>query len=260
MELFDSHLHLDDPAFARDLDAVLARARGAGVTGMVSVGTDVASCRATVDLAQRYPDLFAAVAVHPHAAGAVTDQAMTELRAIAAHPKVVGIGETGLDYARDDASREAQRAAFIRHIRLSRELELPLIIHCRDAYSEVLAILQREDARRVIMHAFSGSPDVARGCTRLGFLISIGGAVTFKNARATAEVARDVPLEALLVETDAPVLTPEPFRGRRNEPAHLVYVVRRIAELRGVPEDEVARATTANARRIFRVVSSGAPV
>lgn len=259
MELFDSHLHLDDPAFAGDLDAVLARARGAGVTGMVTVGTDVAGSRAAVELAQRYPDVFAALAVHPHGAGAATDLAMTELRALAADPKVVAIGETGLDYARADAPREAQRAAFVRHIHLSRDLELPLIIHCRDAYPEVLQILQGEGARRVIMHAFSGASDVARECVRRGYVVALGGAVTFKQARVTAQVAQDVPLESLLVETDAPALTPEPFRGRRNEPAYLVHVVQRIAALRGAPLDEVARATTANARRIYSVVPSGTP-
>jgi TatD DNase family protein len=253
VELFDAHLHLDDPAFAADLDGVIARARAAGVVGMVTVGTDVAGSRAAVALAQRYDGVFAAVAVHPHSAASATPEAIDELRALAAGAPVVAVGETGLDYARDSAPGEAQQAAFIRHIQLSRDLRRPLVIHCREAYAEVLAILQREGVGDVVMHAFSGSVETARECVRRGYALSIGGPVTFKHATTTAQVAREVPLDALLVETDAPVLTPEPFRGRRNEPSYLPHVVRRIAELRETPVADVARATTANARRVFRV-------
>lgn len=253
MELFDSHLHLGDTAFAGDLDAVLDRARAAGVVGMVTVGTGVDSSHAAVALAARHRDVFAAVAVHPHDARDATAAAIAELRTLAAH--VVAVGETGLDYAKDYSPRAAQRAAFVRQIHLSRELGKPLIIHCREAYPEVLAILQQEGARDVVMHAFSGSPEVARECVRRDYLISVAGPVTFRNARAITQVAREVPLDALLVETDAPVLTPEPFRGRRNEPAHLSYVVRRIAELRGVPVEDIARATAVNAQRVYRVPS-----
>lgn len=253
MELFDSHVHLDDEAFAADLAAVIDRARQAGVIGMVTVGTDVASSHAAVDLADRFSNVHAAVAVHPHEAGRATPEAMAALGALAAQANVVAVGETGLDYAKDYASREVQRRAFIEHIQLSREHNLPLIVHCREAHSEVLEILERERPIGVVMHAFSGSADVARGCVARGYFISLAGPVTFRNARTAAEVAQEVPLEALLVETDAPVLTPEPFRGRRNEPAYLRHIVQRIAQLRGSQAEEIAAAITANARRVYAV-------
>ncbi|TMJ05352.1 MAG: TatD family deoxyribonuclease [Bacillati bacterium ANGP1] len=253
MELFDSHVHLDDEAFAADLDAVIDRARQAGVIGMVTVGSDVASSRAAVALAERFPMVYAAVAIHPHEAGDATPEAMRELQELAAHPKVAAVGETGLDFAKHDASREAQRRAFVEHIGLSRELGFPLIIHCREAFAEVLEILERQQATRVIMHAFSGSVEIAARCVARGYYVSLAGPVTFRNARTVAQVAQEIPLEMLLVETDAPVLTPEPFRGRRNEPAHLRHIVQRIAELRGREPEEIAAATAANARRVYAV-------
>ena len=245
MELFDSHVHLDDEAFAADLAAVIDRARQAGVIDMVTVGIDVASSRAAVDLAGRFSTVHAAVAVHPHEAA--------DLGPLAAHAKVVAVGETGLDYAKDYAPREVQRRVFIEHIWLSRERNLPLIVHCREAHAEVLEILEREQPVGVVMHAFSGSVDVARACVERGYFISLAGPVTFRNARAAAQVAQEVPLGSLLVETDAPVLAPEPFRGRRNEPAYLPHIVQRIADLRGCPPEEIAAATAANARRVYAV-------
>lgn len=253
MELFDSHLHLDDPAFAGDLDAVLARAAQAGVAGMVTAGTDVASSRAAVALAARFAGVYAAIAVHPHEAEQATPEAMADLRALAAHPKVVAVGETGLDFAKDDAPREVQQQVFAAHIRLSRERDLPLVIHCREAYPEVLAALDRGRAGRVIMHAFSGSTEVAAVCAAREYFISLAGPVTFRNARQVQEVAVKIPVELLLVETDAPVLAPEPFRGRRNEPAYLPYIVRRLAELRGTSPEEIGAATAANARQVYDV-------
>jgi len=253
VELFDSHVHLDDEAFAGDLDAVLARAAQAGVVGMVTAGTDVASSRAAVALAARFAGVFAAIAVHPHEAEQATPEAMADLRALAVHPKVVAVGETGLDFAKDDASRDLQQQVFAAHIRLSRERDLPLVIHCRDAYPEVLGALERGRAGRVIMHAFSGSVDVAVVCAAREYFISLAGPVTFRNARQVQEVAVKVPVELLLVETDAPVLAPDPFRGRRNEPAYLPYIVRRLAELRGAPPEEIGGATTANARQVYAV-------
>ncbi len=253
MQLFDSHLHLDDAAFEADRDAVVARARAAGVVGMVSVGTGVVSSRAAIGLAEKYPEVFATVAIHPLDAHAATDDAMEALRMLAAHPKVVAIGETGLDFSRPDPPREAQREAFGRHIILSRDLGLPLIIHCREAYEDVMGILQEEQVQNVIMHAFAGSVPIADACVASGYAISLAGPVTFKNARVTADVARTVPLGSLLVETDAPGLAPEPFRGRRNEPGYLVHSVARIAALRDLPPDDVAHVTTQNARHIYRV-------
>lgn len=220
---------------------------------MVTVGTDVASSRAAIALAERFSGVYAAVAIHPHEAGTVTPEAMAALRTLTAHPKVVALGETGLDYAKDYAPRDVQRHALIEHIRLSRDLDLPLVVHCREAYPDVLDILDREHAGRVTMHAFSGSVEVAHTCVTRGYFISLAGPVTFATARTTAQVAQEIPLESLLVETDAPVLTPEPFRGRRNEPAYLGYIVRRIAELRGRAPEEMAAVTAANARRAYGV-------
>lgn len=256
MELFDSHVHLDDGAFDEDREAVVARARAAGVVGMITVGTGVASSRGAVALADRYPEVFAAVAIHPHDAQDATDQAMAELHALAGHPKVVAIGETGLDFVRERAPREMQRDAFRRHIRLSTALRLPLIIHCREAYPQVLDILEEDFSGEVVMHAFSGTPEVARLCVDRGYAISVAGPVTYRNAGTLSTVAREAPLSYLLVETDAPVLTPEPFRGRRNEPSYLSHTVDRVAVLRDVAPEAVASATAANARRLFRVHST----
>lgn len=256
MELFDSHVHLDDGAFDEDREAVVARARAAGVVGMITVGTGVASSRGAVTLAERYPEVFAAVAIHPHDAQDATDQAMVELHALAGHPKVVAIGETGLDFVRESAPREVQRDAFRRHIRLSTVLRLPLIIHCREAYPQVLDILEEDFSGEVVMHAFSGTPEVARRCVDRGYAISVAGPVTYRNAGTLSTVAREAPLSHLLVETDAPVLTPEPFRGRRNEPSYLSHTVDRVAVLRDVAPEAVASATAENARRLFRVHST----
>ena len=253
MELFDSHLHLDDRAFDADREVVLSRARAAGIVGMVTIGTNLNSCRAAVALAQQYHDVFAAVAIHPHEAQQATDDAMAELEALAVHDRVVAIGETGLDFVREQAPREAQYEAFRRHIRLSRVSGLPLIIHCREAYAEVLETLAEEKTGVVIMHAFSGSAEVARTCAARGYMVALGGPVTYRNARNLSDVARTVPREVLLVETDSPVLPPEPYRGKRNEPAHLRVVVERIAALRGENAETLATTTTENAMRAYRV-------
>ncbi|MGH2399317.1 MAG: TatD family hydrolase [bacterium] len=253
MELFDSHLHLDDQAFDPDRGQIVARAREAGVARMVTVGTGLESCRAAVALAEQYPDVFAALAIHPHDAGEATKEAMATLRLLAGHPKAVAIGETGLDFVRQTSPPDAQRRAFRAHLALARTCDLPVIIHCREAYPEVLRVLDDERVSRVIMHAFSGSVELAQQCVDRGYCVSLAGPVTYKNAHTPREVARAVPIDRLLIETDAPVLTPVPHRGRRNEPAYLTLIAARIAEIRGQPMEEVAAATTANARRIYGV-------
>jgi TatD DNase family protein len=220
---------------------------------MVTAGSDLVSSRAAVALAERIPGVYAAVGIHPHEAAQVTPEAMADLRTLGEHPKVVAVGETGLDYAKAVVSPEVQQRAFIQHIRLSRELEVPLVVHCRDAYPHVLELLAREQARSVILHAFSGSVDIAQACTARGYLISIAGPITFRHAEQAAAVAQHVPEDLLLVESDAPVLAPEPFRGRRNEPAYLVHTVRRIAALRKCEVEEIAVTMTANAKRAYAV-------
>jgi len=250
--LFDSHVHLDDPAFDADRDAVLARARAAGVGGMVTVGTDLTSSRAAIELSARYAGVRAAVAIHPHAAGSVTPDALAELRVLAAHPAVVAIGETGLDAGGRSAPLDLQREAFLAHLRLARERRVPVIVHCRDAHQDVLATLADSGAA-VVMHAFSGSVETVRTCAARGYFISLAGPVTFRNAHLAVEVARAVPADLLLVETDAPVLAPHPHRGKRNEPAYLPYIVARLAEIRAVSVEDLVRTSAANAERAFGV-------
>ena len=256
MGLFDSHVHLDDAAFDPDRDEVLARARAAGVDRMVAVGTDLPSSRAAVVLAEHHPGVYAAVAVHPHAAASATTETYSALRSLAGHPKVVAIGETGLDFGGRSAPVETQREAFRAHLTLAAERNLPAIIHCRDAHAEVLETLEKaapvKPGTGVVMHAFSGSVEIAQECAVRGYFISLAGPVTFRNAEQAA-VARDVPLPLLLVETDAPVLAPHPYRGRRNEPAYLRYIVEKIAQIRGVPVEDVIDRSAANAVRVFGI-------
>jgi TatD DNase family protein len=250
--LFDSHVHLDDAAFDPDRDEVVARARAAGVDRMVTVGTDLTSSRAAVRLARQYAGVYAAVAVHPHAAAEATAGVLSEIEALAADPKVVAIGETGLDFGGRSAPPGAQRDAFRAHLALARKRQLPVIIHCRDAHRDVLELVG-DAGTPVVMHAFSGSVEIARECAARGCLISLAGPVTFRNAEMPARVAREVPAALLLVETDAPVLAPHPYRGKRNEPAYLPRIVARLAEIRGVPVEEITEISAANAARVFGV-------
>ncbi len=252
MGLFDSHVHLDDAAFDHDREEVLARARAAGVERMLTVGTDLASSRAAVALAHRHPGVYAAVAVHPHAAADLTDEVYDALGDLARQPGVVAVGETGLDFGGRSAPVESQRRALRAHLALARERGLPVVVHCRDAHEALLEMLSEVDTP-VVMHAFSGSVEVARVCASRGYGISLAGPVTFKRADTLKAVAREIPASALLVETDAPVLTPHPYRGRRNEPAYLVHIVERVAEIRGERVEDLAQTTAANAMRMFRI-------
>lgn len=253
MTLIDSHVHLGDPAFDVDRDDVVQRAREAGIVAMVTVGTSLESSRAAVALAERYSEVYAAVGVHPHEAGTADPDVMEEVAALARHPKVVALGETGLDFARAEPPRPVQEEVFRWHASIGAATGLPLVAHCRDAFDAVLDILQGWKDVGVVMHAFSGTPEMAQRCIDRGYMISLAGPVTFRNARALVDVAQLVPAASLLVETDAPVLAPVPFRGRRNEPAYLGYTVARLAEVKGMPESDVAQVTADNARRIFRI-------
>ena len=251
LDLFDSHLHLDDDAFASDRDGILARARAAGVQGLLTVGTSLVSSRRAIALAEQHADVHAAVAIHPHVALEATPDALEELAALARHPRVAAIGETGLDFYRNFAPREAQEAAFRAHLALARTLDLPVIIHTRDAHAEVLRILEETPPPRAIMHCFSASLEVARICLDRGYYLGLGGPVTYRNARGALEIAKFVTPDRLLLETDAPYLPPEPHRGRRNEPSYLPLVAWAIAHARGVAAGTVAELTTANARAAF---------
>ena len=249
--LFDTHAHLHDPAFADDLEAALARAGAAGVGLVLTIGTDVESSREAVALAQAHPGVHAAVGIHPHDAALADPGALADLARLAAAPEVLAIGEIGLDYYRNLAPRETQVEALRAQLRLARAVGKPVLLHCREAHDPLLAVLEAEGVSAVggIMHCFSGDERVAERCLALDLLISIAGPVTYPNARRLGEVVRAVPLDRLVLETDCPYLPPQPWRGKRNEPAYLPVTAARVAALKGVTAEAVACQTTLNACR-----------
>ncbi|HSR36144.1 MAG TPA: TatD family hydrolase [Desulfurivibrionaceae bacterium] len=253
--LIDTHCHLDFPDYAADLPEVLARAQAAGVTRTITVGIDLPTSRAAIELAGRHPALYATVGVHPHHVKELTEADYATLRELARHPRVVGYGEIGLDYVKDYSPVALQREHFARQVALGSEVGLPLIIHDREAHADTLAILREALplAAGGVMHCFSGDAAFAEEVLALGFYISIPGVVTFPKAEAMQEAVRQVPLDRLLVETDGPFLAPVPRRGKRNEPQLLLYTAQKVAELKGVTIEEVAQATTANAEKLFRL-------
>lgn len=257
MRLIDSHCHIDGKAFDDDRDEVVKRAREAGVVAMLTIGTgDPRSddFRKAVAVAEKYQNVFASVGVHPHDAKLYDDTAQTHLIELAKSEKVIAWGEIGLDFYYDHSPREVQRDVFRRQIRTARELNLPIIIHSRDADHETVEILTEEcswDGFRGIMHCFGGTPEMAKALIPLGFLISFAGNVTFKKAENLRESARVVPLENLLVETDCPFLTPEPFRGKRNEPAFVVHTAQFLSDFYGVEFEVLAAQTTQNFLHFF---------
>jgi TatD DNase family protein len=248
-DLFDTHAHLHFPEFDADREVMLARARGAGVRRMLTIGTEPESSRAAVALAAREADVWACVGIHPHDAAAADAVALETIAGLAMAPRVVAVGEIGLDYFRNLSPREDQQRAFRALLGLARRVGKPVVIHCRDAHEDVIRILTEERARDVggIMHCFSGDVAIARRCLDLGLLISLAGPVTYPNARALPEVARFVPADRLVVETDCPFLPPQGHRGQRNEPAYLAITAARVAELRGEPLETLAPRLTANA-------------
>lgn len=256
--LVDTHAHLMDTAFANDLPAVLERAEAAGVVAVVCVGYDEASSVAAVELAERYPQLVAAVGIHPNASGAARPGAFERIEALARHPRVVGIGETGLDNYRKRTPPAVQREWFERHLDLAARLDLPVIVHNREADAEMGPLLlewARTSGGRGVLHCFSGDDAMLEAGLEAGFVVSIAGPVTYKNAGGLPDRARRVPLDRLVVETDCPYLPPHPHRGQRNEPAHVRLTAARLAELRGIPLETLERATTENARRLFPRIS-----
>jgi TatD DNase family protein len=254
-ELFDTHAHLHVPEFADDLTAVLDRARAAGVHRLVTIGTDVATTAAAIALAARVDRVWATAGIHPHDAGEADEAAFAQIERLAGDPRVVAIGEIGLDFFRNLAPREAQERTFRRLLDLARRLGKPAVMHCRDAHAETLAILHDERVWEVggIMHCFSGDVAIARRCLDLGLAISLAGPVTYPNPRALPEVARFVPADRLVLETDCPFLPPQGYRGQRNEPAYLAHTAARVAELRGEPLDTLGPRLSDNARRLYRV-------
>ncbi len=260
-ELIDSHCHLDMDAYGNDLDTLIARARAVGVKRTITIGIDTASSRKAVQLAESYREIHATVGIHPHDAVRAEEKDFTELVRLAERPEVVGYGEIGLDYAKLYSPPEVQRPVFARQLALARELDLPVIIHDRDAHQDTMRLL-REAAPYTaggVMHCFSGDIALARQVLELDMYISIPGIVTFKNAATLQEVVREIPMDRIILETDGPFLAPVPFRGKRNEPAHLIYIAARVAEIKGMELQEVARLATENTCRLFRLPTTGTP-
>jgi len=257
VSLIDSHCHLDEARFAGDRDAVVARARAAGVTQMITIGAsdELQANHDAIAIAAQYTDVWATVGVHPHAARIVSPAVMDEIERLTHRPRVVGVGETGLDYYYDNSPRPQQQNAFRQFIALARRRRLPLVVHLRDAYDDAVAILREEHAADVggVIHCFSGDRAVARAFLDLGFDLSLSGIVTFKNADELRAVACMVPADRLLVETDAPFLAPVPHRGKRNEPAYVVCTAAVIAAARAQPLEAVATQTHANTVRRFQL-------
>lgn len=251
----DSHAHLDDERFDEDRKALIDSLKENKIELVINIGYDIGSSRASVDLAKEYENIYAVVGVHPHDAQDVSEDYLEELKELSQEEKVVAIGEIGLDFYYDNSPRDIQRKVFLDQLELGRELDLPVVIHTRDANQETFEILKEAQAKgtRGVLHCYSGSPEMALEYIKLGYYISLGGPVTFKKARVPKEVAKVVPLDKLLIETDCPYLTPEPFRGRRNEPKYVAYTAEVIAEIKGISIEDLAEATSRNTKNVFGI-------
>jgi TatD DNase family protein len=255
--LVDSHCHLDFPDFASELDAVVARAGDAGLARLVTISTRVRRFAGVLAIAERFPNVFCSVGTHPHYAHEELDVTLDDLVAHARHAKVVAIGEAGLDYHYDNSPRDAQERGFRTHIGAARATQLPIVIHAREADDDVARILEEETGQGTfpaVLHCFTGGPDLARRAVALGAYVSFSGILTFKNSGALRAIAAELPADRILVETDAPYLAPNPFRGKRNEPSYVVETAKVLAETRGVSFAEIARQTSDNFFRLFNKV------
>jgi TatD DNase family protein len=252
---FDSHCHITAEQFDADRAEVIQRAQDAGVTRMLTLATNVTSSRAAIELAERFDGVYAAVGIHPESVAQAADADLKVIRELAAHPKVKAIGEIGLDYYWDKTTAPLQQAFFEKQLELAAELGLPVAIHDRDAHDKILeTLLEKQDLKlHGVLHAFSGGLDMAQRAIELGFMLSFGGPVTFKNNQHAPALIPALPLERILLETDSPYLTPHPYRGKRNEPAHVILVAERIGKLKSLETGQVATQTTINAQTLFNV-------
>lgn len=253
--LIDSHAHLDDRRFDKDRDKIISSLKDSGVDIVINPGADLQTSIKAVSLAEEYDNIYAAVGVHPHSAKEMDDSTVAVLKSFTNREKVVAVGEIGLDYHYDNSPRDIQRKRFVEQLNMAKEVDLPVIIHSRSAAGDTFDILKEAQDGNLegVLHCYSGSIEMALEYIKLGFYISIAGPVTFKNARILKEVAKTVSLDKLLIETDAPYLTPEPYRGKRNEPIYVRYVAGTIAEIKGLTFEEVAKATAENTKRLFRI-------
>jgi len=255
--LVDSHCHLDFPDFAAELDAVVARARAAGIGRMVTISTKVKKQAQLIAIAEKYPDVFCTVGTHPHHASSEKDVDATMLVGLSKHPKVVAIGEAGLDYHYDTGPRDDQLKSFREHIAAARETGLPLVIHARDCDADMAAVLTEEVTKgpfKAVLHCFTAGAALARTAIDLGLYIGFTGILTFKSSQSLRDIAKSLPADRILVETDSPYLAPVPYRGKRCEPAYVAETAKVLAETRGVTEAEIARQTTENFFRLFSKV------
>ena len=251
--LVDSHAHLEMREFDADRNEVIERARLAGVDCIITVGTNLSLSRKALSIARQYENIYATVGVHPHDVARAGDKTFEELRELAQDPNVVAYGEIGLDFFRNLSPREKQIELFARQLELALELKLPVIIHDRDAHDLTLQMVKSSGVRAGVFHCFSGDWAMARQCIDLGFYVSVPGVVTFDKSKTLHEVVRQAPLDALLLETDCPYLTPVPHRGKRNEPAFIVHTAGKVAEIKGLAWQDVAKAAADNTRKLFRI-------
>ena len=258
--LFDTHAHYDAQQFDADRDAVLSGLPGRGVSLVVNPGCDIPTSRTAVSLAEKYPFLYAAVGYHPENCGPYREEELCELRVLAQNPKVVAIGEIGLDYYwEENPPREWQQKVFRDQMALARELDLPVIVHDREAHGDSLAIVKEFPQVRGVFHCYSGSVEMARELVALGWMISFTGVLTYKNARKAVEAARAIPLERLMIETDSPYMAPVPHRGKRNDSGYVLHICEKLAEIKGISAGECAAVTLENGKRFFRIGDSATP-
>jgi TatD DNase family protein len=252
MKLIDTHAHLDFPQFSKDREEVIARSQKQ-LKYIINVGADLASSHRSLELSLNYNKIFSTVGIHPHDATDLDQKSLIVMKDLAKADKVVGIGETGLDFHYDNSPRNIQKQAFQKQIDLAQEINLPLVIHSREADEETMSMLEKNNVENGIWHCFSSNKEIARKVLDLGLYIAFGGIITFKNAENIRDLIKSLPLDRLLIETDSPFLTPVPHRGQRNQPAYVEYVVKKIAEIKETSLEEVAEKTTKNAERVYRL-------
>ncbi|OON97511.1 MAG: hydrolase TatD [Epulopiscium sp. Nele67-Bin005] len=254
MKIFDSHAHYNNPQFDEDRDYLLGEyLQEQGVQYVMNAGADIESSKAGVLLSEKYPFMYASVGVHPHDVKSMTDESIQILRELSKSKKVMSIGEIGLDYHYDYSPRDVQKHWFLEQLALAKEVDLPVMIHSREADQDTFDILKSNNVENGVIHCYSGNKELAREYVKRNFCIGIGGTLTFKNARKTVEVVEDIPLHNIVIETDCPYLAPVPYRGKRNNSSYLTHVIEKIAEIKNITQEEVAQTTLENAKRLFRI-------